>query len=161
MIPSLHAFADSSMKMKVEAEIRASRDFVWAVFDDPDNLPRWQPTLESFTHQTGDAGQPGARSELVYNENGKTITMTETVTERRKPQFMAGIYESARTKSLIVIHLEEIDDKTTRFVSYTNMKFKGMMKIFSVFIANSIRARVEADLNRFKLLVETDAANSN
>ena len=161
MIPLLRAFTESSMKIKVEAEIRASRDFVWAVFDNPDNLPRWQPTLESFTHQTGEAGQPGASSELVYNENGKKITMTETVTERRKPQFMAGIYESARTTSLIVIHLEEIDDNTTRFVSYTNMKFKGIMRILSVFVGNSVRIRAEADLNRFKLLVETDAADTN
>ena len=146
--------------MKVEAEIRASRDFVWAVFENPDNLTRWQPTLESFTHQTGEVGQPGATSELVYNENGKKITMIETVTERQKPQFMAGIYDSARATSLIVIHLEEIDDNTTRFVSYTNMKFKGMMKIMSVFVAKSIRDRAEADLNRFKLLVETDAAGT-
>ncbi len=148
------------MKMKVEAEIRASRDFVWAVFENPDNLTRWQPTLESFTPQTGEVGQPGATSELVYNENGKKITMIETVTERQKPQFMAGIYDSARATSLIVIHLEEIDDNTTRFVSYTNMKFKGMMKIMSVFVAKSIRDRAEADLNRFKLLVETDAAGT-
>ena len=148
------------MKMKVEAEIRASRDFVWAVFENPDNLTRWQPTLDSFTHQTGEVGQPGATSELVYNENGKKITMIETVTERQKPQFMAGIYDSARATSLIVIHLEEIDDNTTRFVSYTNMKFKGMMKIMSVFVAKSIRDRAEADLNRFKLLVETDAAGT-
>ncbi len=148
------------MKMKVEAEIRASRDFVWAVFENPDNLTRWQPTLESFTHRTGEVGQPGATSELVYNENGKKITMIETVTERQKPQFMAGIYDSARATSLIVIHLEEIDDNTTRFVSYTNMKFKGMMKIMSVFVAKSIRDRTEADLNRFKLLVETDAAGT-
>ncbi len=161
MIPLLRAFTESSMKIKVEAEIRASRDFVWAVFDNPDNLPRWQPTLESFTHQTGKAGQPRVSSELVYNENGKKITMTETVTERRKPQFMAGIYESARTTSLIVIHLEEIDDNTTRFVSYTNMKFKGIMRILSLFVGNSIRIRAEADLNRFKLLVETDAADTN
>ena len=148
------------MKMKVEAEIRASRNFVWAVFENPDNLTRWQPTLESFTPQTGEVGQPGATSELVYNENGKKITMIETVTERQKPQFMAGIYDSARATSLIVIHLEEIDDNTTRFVSYTNMKFKGMMKIMSVFVAKSIRDRAEADLNRFKLLVETDAAGT-
>ena len=146
--------------MKVEAEIRASRNFVWAVFENPDNLTRWQPTLESFTPQTGEVGQPGATSELVYNENGKKITMIETVTERQKPQFMAGIYDSARATSLIVIHLEEIDDNTTRFVSYTNMKFKGMMKIMSVFVAKSIRDRAEADLNRFKLLVETDAAGT-
>ena len=149
------------MKLKFEAKIKASRDLVWAIFDNPDNLSRWQPTLESFTHLAGDPGQPGAVSELVYNENGKKVTMTETVTERRKPHFMAGTYDNDRATSLIVNHFEEIDDNTTRSISYSNMNFKGIMKILSLFVARSIRARVEADLNRFKLLVETEAAGAS
>ena len=148
------------MKMKYEADIQASRDFVWAAFDNPDNLSRWQPTLESFTHQSGEPGHPGAVSELVYDENGKKITMTATVTERREPHFLAGTYDNAWATTLIVNHFEEIDDNKTRFISYTNMNFKGIMKIMSLLVAKSIRARAEADLNRFKLLVETDAAGS-
>ena len=148
------------MKMKYEAEINACREFVWATFDNPDNLSRWQPTLESFTHQAGKPGQPGAVSELVYNENGKKLTTTETVTERRKPDFMAGYYDNAWATTLIVNHFEEVDDNTTRFVSYTNVKFKGIMKVMSLFAARSIRSRVEADINRFKLLVETEAAGA-
>ena len=149
------------MKLKFEAEIKASRDLVWAIFDNPDNLSRWQPTLESLTHLAGDPGQPGAVSELVYNENGKKVTMTETVTERRKPHFMAGTYDNDRATSLIVNQFEEIDANTTRFISYSNMNFKGIMKILSLFVARSIRARVEADLSRFKLLVETEAAGAS
>ena len=149
------------MKMTFETEIRAGRELVWAIFDNPDNLSRWQPTLESFTHVAGDPGQPGAVSELVYNENGKKVTMTETVTERRKPNFMAGTYDNDRATSLIVNHFEEIDEDTTRFVSYSNMNFKGIMKILSLFVARSIRARVEADLSRFKLLAETEAAGDS
>ena len=68
---AIENFADSSMKMKYEANIQASRDFVWAIFDNPDMLSKWQPTLESFTHQAGDSGRPGAVSELIYDENGK------------------------------------------------------------------------------------------
>lgn len=146
------------MKMKHQQIIDASPDFVWAMFDNPDNLSRWQPTLKSFTHKSGEPGQPGAVSELVYDENGKKVVMTETVTERRKPHFMAGTYDNARANSLIVNHFEAIDDETTRFVCYSNMHFKGIMKIMSLFVANSIRKRVEADLNRFKLLVESEAA---
>jgi uncharacterized protein YndB with AHSA1/START domain len=157
---AIENFADSSMKMKYEAYIQASRDFVWAIFDNPDMLSKWQPTLESFTHQAGEPGRPGAVSELIFDENGKKVVMKETITERREPQFLAGTYDNARAITLIVNHFEEIDDKTTRFVSYTNMKFKGIMKIMALFVARSIRARAEADLNRFKLLVETEAAGS-
>jgi hypothetical protein len=74
---------------------------------------------------------------------------------------MAGTYDNDRATSLIVNHFEEIDDNTTRFISYSNMNFKGIMKILSLFVARSIRARVEADLSRFKLLVETEAAGAS
>ncbi len=146
------------MKMKFETEIRAGRELVWALFDNPDKLARWQPTLQSVTHVAGDAGRPGAVSEIIYNENGKTVRLIETVTERRKPHFMAGTYDNDRATSLIVNHFEEIDDNTTRLISYSNMNFKGIMKILSLFVARSIRARFEADLSRFKLLAETEAA---
>jgi len=152
--------ADSPMKMQYETKIRASRDLVWAMFDNSENLPRWQPTLKSFTHLVGEPGQPGAVSELIYDENGKKVTMTEMVTERRKPHFMAGTYDNDWATSLIVNHFEEIDENTTRFISYTNMSFKGIMKVMSLFVAKSIRARIKADLGRFKLLVETEEAGA-
>ena len=148
------------MKMRYETVIRANRDLVWETFDNPDNLPRWQLTLKSFTHLVGEPGQPGAVSELIYDENGKKVTMTETITERRKPHFMAGTYDNDWATSLIVNHFEEIDENKTRFVSYTNMSFNGIMKVMSLFIVKSIRARIAADLGRFKLLVETEAAGA-
>jgi len=149
------------MKMKYEAQIKAGRDLVWATFDNPDNISRWQPTLKSLVHQAGDPRQPDSVSELIYDENGRKVVMTETVTERREPQFLAGIYDNARATMLIVNHFEEIDQSTTRFVSYTNMKFKGIMKIMSLFVAKSIRTRVQANLDRFKLLAETEAAGQD
>jgi hypothetical protein len=152
--------ADGAMKMKYEVDVRAGRDIVWAAFDNPDNLSKRQPTLESVTNIAGQRGQPGAVSELVYREKGKQIVTTETVTERRAPYFLAGTNNNAWATTLIVNHFEELDDKTTRFVSYANMRFKGMMKIMSLFIAGSIRARVEADLARFKLFVESEAAGA-
>lgn len=152
--------ADSSMKMKFERTILASRKLVWETFDNPENLSRWQPALVSFTHISGVPGQPGAVSELVYNEKGRKIVTTETVTERQQPHFIAGIYDNDWVSMLTVNHFEAIDDNTTRFASYSNMAFKGIMKIMSLFVTNSIRSRIEGDLNRFKFLVETEAEDS-
>lgn len=148
------------MKMKYEAKIKAGRDVVWTAFDNRDNLSRWQPTLESFTPVSGDPGQPGAVSELVYKEKGKKITARETITERREQQFLAGTVDNAWATTLIVNHFEKIDEHNTRFVTYTNMKFKGVMKLMSLFVARAIRARAQADLDRFKLFVESEATGA-
>lgn len=148
------------MKLKFEQEIDASRDTVWAAFDNPDNMPRWQQNLESFKHLSGEPGQPGAVSELTFDEKGRKIVLRETITERRQPDFLAGTYESPTGKTLIVNHFEAIDENRTRWTAWCNFTFRGLMKVASLFVFGRIRDRTEADMERFKLMVETDRAGA-
>jgi len=143
------------VKQKAEIIINAPRDAVWAAFDNPDNMPRWQPTLESFVHKSGTPGQPGAVSELTYLENGRKIVMTETVSERREPDFLAGIYESAFATTTVVNQLEKVDEQNTKWTMWCSHRFKGFMKVMALFMGRSIRKRTEADMQRFKELVES------
>ena len=119
---------------------------------------RWQPTLKRFDHKSGEPGQTGAVSELTYDEDGRQLVLTETITERREPDFMAGIYESKHGTMLIVHTFEETADGHTLWTSWSNMNFKGLMKLFAIFMVRSIRRRTEDDMQRFKLMVETDLA---
>lgn len=146
------------MKLKLESVIDANLDTVWAAFDNPDNMPRWQQNLESFRHISGQAGQPGAVSELVYDEKGKRVVLKQTITERRQPDFIASTYESPMGKTLIVNHFEAIDDRSTRWTAWCNFTFNGFMKIMSLFVSGVIHKRTEGDMQRFKLMVETDHA---
>ena len=147
------------MKTRNEITIDADRATVWREFDNPDNLDKWQPTLRSFTHQSGTPGEPGAVSELVYDENGREVTMTETMTEKREPDFMAGHYDSAWSKATIVNHFEVIGDKQTRWVMYSNHQFKGFFRVLGIFFRKSICSRTDDWMQRFKLMVETKAAD--
>lgn len=148
------------MKLKFDITIDAGMETVWAAFDDPDNMTRWMQNLESFTHQSGEPGQPGAVSLLVYDENGRKVEMKETLTERREPDFIAGVYETDWGKTLIVNNFTAVDENTTRWESWCNFSFKGFMKIMAIFLTGSIAKRTEGDMNRFKLLVESDAASN-
>jgi uncharacterized protein YndB with AHSA1/START domain len=148
------------MKHKTEILIDADRATVWRIFDDPDNMPKWQPTLRSFKHKSGTPGQPDAVSELVYDENGREVVMTETITARREPSFLGGTYDSKWASIVIVNHFEETDTGQTRWVSNANCRFKGFMKIMALFMRKSICYRTDADMNRFKLLVETELASN-
>ena len=149
------------MKTRHEVLIEAPRDVVWAAFDNPDNMLRWQPTLKSFTPQSGTPGEPGAAISLVYDENGREVRMTETIAERRKPDFLASVYNTEWGKTIVVNHFEDAGDGRTRWVMYANHFFKGMMKVMGVFRAGSIRKRADNDLQRFKLLVESEQAEAN
>lgn len=146
------------MKMRTEITIDADRETVWREFDNPDNLSKWQPTLKSFTHQTGTPGEPGAVSEVVYDEKGRDVVMIETVTEKRKPDFMAGLYDSAWSNAIIVNHFEAVGNNRTRWVFYANHQFKGFFKIIGWIFRKSLLGRTENYMQRFKLLVESNMA---
>lgn len=149
------------MKTKFEVVIAADRDVVWQAFDNPDNMRKWQPTLRSFTHKSGPRGEPGSIAELVYDEDGREVTLTETMTEKRKPDFMAGIYESEFSSALIVNYFQVVDAHHTRWVCHANHGFKGLMKFISIFFRRTICKRTEADMHRFKLLVESEQAEAS
>lgn len=146
------------MKIQTEIIIDADRETVWRMFDNPDNMTKWQPTLKSFKPLSGVPGQPGAVSELVYEENGREIKLIECVTERREPDFMAGTYESSIGTAVIVNHFEELPDGTTKWAAYWNHAFRGFFRLLAPFMRSSMAKRIEADLNRFKLFVESARA---
>ena len=146
------------MKHKAEITIDADLTTVWRMVDDPDNMMKWQPTLKAFTHKSGTPGQPDAVSELVYDENGREVVMTETITARREPNFLGGTYESRWANVVIVNHFSATGDDTTLWTMNAKYGFKGFMKIMALFMRKSICARSDTDMNRFKLLVETAVA---
>jgi uncharacterized membrane protein len=146
------------MKHKTEVMIDADRDTVWRFFDNTDNTTKWQPTLKSFRHVSGVPGQPDAVSELVYDENGREVVLTETITARREPEFLGGTYESKWGTVVILNLFEQTDDGRTRWSSNSNHRFRGLMKFLALFMAKSICRRIDSDMQRFKLLVETEVA---
>lgn len=146
------------MKSQTQVLIDADRETVWRAFNNPDNMNRWQPTLKSFAHKSGEPGQTGAVSELVYDEKGREIIMTERITERRDPDFLAGRYESNWGTTIIVNHFEKVGDGQTRWISYSRHSFKGVMRFLAIFMRKSICKRLDDDMQRFKLLVESQVA---
>lgn len=147
------------MKLNYEITIDAGIDKVWAAFDNADNMGRWQQNFHSCTPVSGPPGEPGSVAELIFDEKGKKVVLRETITERREPDFLAGSYESKHGTTIIVNHFEAIDASTTRWSSWCNFTFTGFMKFMSLFIGNVIRKRTEGDMQRFKLMVESDEAN--
>ena len=77
----------------VEIEIDVPRDRVVELFDNPDNLCKWQTGLQSFELVSGEPGQSGAKSKLVFVQGEHTIDLIETVTRRNLPDEFNGAYE--------------------------------------------------------------------
>lgn len=149
------------MKLKFKTEIDAPIDTVWAAFNDAGQMGRWMQNFHSFNVVSGEAGQPGSSAELVFDENGRKVVLTETVTDCREPDFLATSFESPHGTTTIVHHFESLETDRTRWSSWCNFSFRGFMRFMSLFIGGVIRRRTEGDMARFKLMVESDLAENS
>ncbi|MCY2963095.1 MAG: SRPBCC family protein [Planctomycetota bacterium] len=139
------------MRLHFEIELNASRDRVWGAFDNPANLPVWQPTFVSFEPLSGTPGEPGATSKLVYNENGRTVEMIETVETRREPAEFSGRYDTSHGTNSIQNRFDVKSPDQTLWTVDVTFEFKGfVMRVMGLFIGGMIRKRLLTDLTRFK-----------
>ncbi|MDH4253764.1 MAG: SRPBCC family protein [Gammaproteobacteria bacterium] len=149
------------MKFNFCVDIGVGRAETWQAFEDLALLPEWQSALVSVEHKTGVRGQPGSVAELCFRENGRRVVVQQTITERRKPDFRAAIHESAAAKALIVDTFDSLPGGGTRWSSWINVSFRGATRFVALFAARTMRRHVEEDMQRFKLLVETRAAEAD
>ena len=78
------------MQYEAEVTINLPRKRVIELFDSTENLYEWQTGLKSFKTIEGVAGQPGARSEMIYDTNGRKLEMIETIVTRNFPDEFSG-----------------------------------------------------------------------
>ena len=107
-----------------------------------------------------DAGPEAVWSVFDDAEHMSRWQPTFTITEKRKPSFVAGIYESPWSKAIVVYHFEAIEENRTRWSVFANHQFSGIRKLTAAFNRNAILSHTEEDMQRLKLLVETESAAS-
>ena len=149
------------MKLKSEVIIEADRATVWRLFGDPNHITRWQPSLESVRLVSGIRGQADAVSELIYDENGRKVVLTETITATREPDFVGGTYASGTASAVVLHRFEDAGDKRTRWIGHWNYTFNGAMRFVALLFRRSMQRRVEADMQRFRDFVHAQTATTD
>ena len=142
------------MQYTVEVSINVPREQVIELFDSTENLEKWQEGLQSFEHISGDPGQVGAKSKLLYDMNGRKIEMIETITSRNLPQEFSGTYEATGVFNSIQNHFYEQGADKTRWVAENEFKFSGIMMIVSLFMRGSFRKQSLKTMEAFKTFAE-------
>ncbi len=144
------------MKFTLELPIKSSRVEVWKLFDNPENISKWQPTLLSFDPVSGVPGQPGAISKLTFEENGRQFVLIEKVTYRDEPKRLDVVYENNFADNTVKnTFLEQGSDKTL-WVVETEFKFKTLiMRILGPWMKKNFVARTQRAMERFRELAES------
>jgi uncharacterized membrane protein len=143
------------MKYNCEVIINVPRERVIELFDNPDNMSQWQPGLQSFEPLSGEPGQPGAKSKLVYDMNGRRVEMVETIVTRNLPEEFSGTYETKGVKNLVSNYFYNENGDKTRWFMENEFKFSGVMMLMSFFMRGAIRKQTLEDMHRFKAFAES------
>jgi hypothetical protein len=141
------------MKYTTEITINLPRERVIELFDDPVNLVKWQPGLKSFEAVSGTPGQPGAKSKLVYDMNGRVVEMIETITSRNLPNEFSGVYEANGVWNGMQNFFHD-EGQNTRWVTETEFKFSGFMSLIGLLMPGSFKKETLKQMEQFKTFVE-------
>lgn len=143
------------MQYTSEVTIGLPRDRVIELFDSSENLTKWQSGLLEFAHLSGEPGQPGAKSRMTYDMDGRRVEMMETIVTRDFPDEFSATYESKGVMNWITNRFYPQSAEQTRWVMESEFKFTGIMAVVSLFMRGAFSKQTTKDMNRFKAFAES------
>jgi uncharacterized protein YndB with AHSA1/START domain len=143
------------MRYRLELILNRPRAEVWKIFDDPDNMNKWQPSLVKLERVSGAAGRPGSVTELTFKNGDREFSLTEEVTFRAEPERLDGFYENVFAKNFVHNTFLEQDKDHTLWKVEAEFQFKTwFMRVISPFVKKRFVANTQREMQRFKALVE-------
>lgn len=142
------------MKYTTEIRINLPRSKVVELFDNPDNLYKWQPGLQSLTHLQGRAGEEGSRSELVYDGRKGSLVITETIIRKKPPEEYHMLYRSRGVFNQVENWFMEDLSGSTLWRSINTFRFMGFTALMAPFMKQAFIQNTMLNMDRFKLFAE-------
>lgn len=143
------------MKYTTEVIIHLSREKVIELFDNTENLYKWQPGLKSFEHLSGEPGQEGSQSTMVYDGRKGDLVMTETITLRKLPDEFHGVYKAKGVYNEMYNYFRESEAGITLWKTVSVFRFNGLMALMAPFIKKAFMDNTLLSMERFKVFAET------
>jgi hypothetical protein len=143
------------VKYSVSIVIELPRATVVELFDNSANLPCWQRGLQSHQLVSGQAGQTGARSRLVFQMGKRRIEMLETITRRSLPDAFDGTYEAPGVFNIVCNRFISLSPSQTRWESDNEFRFSGLfMRIIGLVMCGAFPKQSQQYLQDFKAFAE-------
>ena len=145
------------MKYTLDIEIELPRERVIELFDSTENLKKWQPELMSFEHISGEPGQEGAKSKMLYKMSKREVEMVETITKNNLPDEFNGTYEAKGVMNWVNNSFVEEGENKTKWISENEFQFSGFMKLIGFFMKGSFPKQSYKYMEQFKAFAENEA----
>ena len=141
------------MKYSCSIDIDLPRAEMVALFDNPDNLIKWQDGFVSMTHLSGVEGEAGAKSAMVYKMGKREIEMIETIERRNMPDNFTAIYEAKGVWN--IVENTFLDTPTgSRWHMDTEFRCSGFMRILAFLMPGMFKKQSKKMMADFKAFAE-------
>ncbi len=147
------------MKYQCSVDIDLPIERVVELYDDPDNYKAWQDGFVSYTPLSNNPGEPGAKSRLLYDHNGREMELIETIKVKNLPYEFTAVYEHQMMTNVMKNSFIPISSYKTRYeVEVEYVKFKHFIgKLMARFIPFVFKRQTEKWLNQFKSFAERES----
>lgn len=145
------------MKYANEIEIKLPRQRVIELFDNPDNMSKWQEGFVSFETLNGEPGQEGAKAKLKYKMGKREVEMIETITKRNLPDEFNGTYEAKNVFNIVSNKFIDLGN-STKWLSENKFRFNGFMRIIALFMPGAFEKQSLKYMKDFKKFAENEGA---
>ncbi len=142
------------MRYANEIIINLPRAEVIRVFDNSENLFKWQKGLKSLDHLEGKYGEEGSISRMVYAGRKSDLVITETITKRNFPDEYSVTCKSKGVDNKVINYFSESEPGHTHWRIINWFTFKGMMALMSPFLKSAFTSNTQLNMERFKVFAE-------
>jgi ligand-binding SRPBCC domain-containing protein len=147
-------FSYPTLTSETRVTINKPRDVVWAYFVDQKNLSNWLPKVKSIENISGEPMTAGSKFKMTFEEDGREIVMTETMTEVKDKEVFAFILENEIMKANARLTFIDKGDSTE---VVENNTFEGgniFWKSLFVLMKSSMAKNSAEAYNKLKTNVE-------
>ena len=143
------------MEYTTEINIQLPRKKVIELFDNTENLNKWQPGLINLEALSGEPGKEGSQSRMVYEGRKGDLVMTETITHRNLPDEFHAIYKAKGVYNEMYNYFTEPEAGTTLWRTVSVFRFKGLMALMAPFMKKAFMDNTLLSMERFKVFAIT------
>lgn len=141
------------MEYVIEKTINATPNQVIKLLVDHRQIKNWITEIVDWKIISGEEGTTGAKTEIIIDAAGRTITITETILSIDAPQNVQVKYEMKGGDLIVDIDLISEGNQTLYRIKH-QFNFSGVLKIATAVMKPAFMARSEKMVDDFKNLVE-------
>lgn len=137
-----------------EIMISLPRSKVIELFDNSENMKKWQKGLINYEFIEGKPGKKGSKMKLLYEMGKRKIEMIETITQNSLPNEFHGTYEAKGVFNIVKNYFIEINKHQTKWIQENEFNFTGFMRFIAPLMKGSFKKQTCSTLEDFKTFAE-------